>query len=405
MRAVLAFLFSLLLAGSVLAQDLGGLARVDPAASRIGDAGRGAEVELALSQGVPWRIFTLADPDRLVIDFREVDWTGVTAEALLAPGRITALRMGAFRPGWSRLVADLAGPFGVARAGMRVAPDGSGARLSVRLDPMDRAAYDAASGAPRDPRWDLPAATARFRPKPRPEAGAPLVVVLDPGHGGIDPGAEAEGVVEADLMLTLARELRETLRRAGGFEVVLTRDDDSFVSLERRVALAHEARADIFVSLHADIVDQGVARGTTIYTLSASASDKASEALAERHDRDDILAGLDLSGADDLVAGVLMDLDRQENAPRSQSLAEHLVAAIENATGRVNRRALRRAGFSVLKAADIPSVLIECGFLSTEADRTRLTDPDWRAGFVAGVRDGLQAWAIDDAAEAGLRRR
>jgi len=193
--------------------------------------------------------------------------------------------------------------------------------------------------------------------------------------------------------------------RADGFEVALTRDADVFVSLEARVARAQEAEADIFVSLHADALAVGLARGAAIYTLSDSASDAASAALAERHDRDDLLAGIDLSTSDDRVADVLMDIARLDTAPRSSALAEHLVAGIENAVGRVHKRPLRQAGFSVLKAADIPSVLIEVGFLSTPQDLRNLQDPLWRAGLIAGIRDGLQDWARADAAIAPLRRQ
>jgi len=205
-------------------------------------------------------------------------------------------------------------------------------------------------------------------------------------------------------MLTFARELREVLVRAG-FEVVLTREDDVFVSLERRVARAHRARADLFISLHADSLAAGVAHGATVYTLSESASDAASAALAERHNRADLLAGLDLGGTDDVVADVLMDLARLDTQPRAEALARAMVDGIASATGHVNSRPLRSAGFSVLKAADIPSVLLEAGFLSTPEDLERLTDPDWRARLARGVRDGVRAWAAADAAEAALRRR
>ena len=135
------------------------------------------------------------------------------------------------------------------------------------------------------------------------------------------------------------------------------------------------------------------------------ATDEADQALAERHNREDLLAGLDLTGADDVVAGVLFDLARQETAPRAEALAQYVLSGIENATGAVNTRPLRKASFSVLKAADIPSILIEAGFLSTSQDRKNLSDPFWRAGFVAGVRDGIQAWAISDASIADLRRK
>lgn len=229
-------------------------------------------------------------------------------------------------------------------------------------------------------------------------------VVLDPGHGGIDPGAEAGDVNEARLMLTFARELREVLLRAD-FEVVLTREADVFVSLERRIAIAHQVEADLFISLHADSLASGMAHGATVYTLSDSASDAASAALAERHNRADLLAGLDLTGTDDVVADVLMDLARLETQPRADALARAMVGGIRAATGHVNRRPLRSAGFSVLKAADIPSVLLEAGFLSTPEDLKNLKDPAWRTRLAEGVRDGLLAWAEEDAAQAALRRR
>ena len=138
---------------------------------------------------------------------------------------------------------------------------------------------------------------------------------------------------------------------------------------------------------------------------SDDASDAASAALAERHDRDDLLSGLDLSGSDDRVADVLLDLARLDNTPRGVALARHLVDGIRNAVGTVHKRPLRRAGFSVLKAADIPSVLVEVGFLSTAADLDNLQDPIWRAGMAAGIRDGITDWALEDAALARLRRQ
>ena len=386
---------------SAEAQDQSGLARYE--GGGFSDARDGAvELRLDLSQGVPWRIFTLSAPNRLVVDFREVDWQGADSAALDASDRVEALRVGAFRPGWSRLVAELSEPMLLDEAELKVAPLDGRAALSVRLEPGAQADFDAAAGAPHDPRWDLPQASAVA---PEAAGDGPLRVMIDPGHGGIDPGAETEVISEADLMLTFARELREVLLRAGGFEVVLSRDADVFVSLEGRVAAAHAAGADVFVSLHADALDEGIARGAAVYTLAEEASDAASAALAERHDRDDLLAGVDLTGSDDRVAGVLLSLARLDNTPRSQALAEHLLDGIRNATGRVHKRPLRQAGFSVLKAADVPSVLIELGFLSTQGDLKNLTDPVWRAGMAAGIRDGLQAWALEDAALARLRRQ
>ncbi|SHJ91770.1 N-acetylmuramoyl-L-alanine amidase [Shimia gijangensis] len=390
-------LMAIFLAGAALAQDFSGLARIDADKSHLSDARRGGvSLELALSQGVPWRIFQLDDPRRLVLDFREIDWGGFDAALLGDAKGVADLRFGQFRPGWSRMVLDLQDPLVVEKAGMQVSDvDGSGV-LTVELRLAEPAAYAARSGAPFDPRWDLPEPALQASDgKVRPD-WAPIVVVLDPGHGGIDPGAEREGAQEKELMLRFAREIRDTLRRTGGFEVILTRDEDVFVSLERRVSIAHAAGADVFISLHADSLQQGHATGATVYTLSEDASDAASAILAERHDRSDILAGIDLTGADDRVADVLLDLARMETQPRTNLLAKTLVTSMKEASGTLNKKPLRQAGFSVLTAADIPSVLIEVGFLSSKADLERLQDPNWRAVMAGGIRDGLLRWRDED---------
>ena len=394
-------------ASMAVAQDFGALARVDAETSSARDGfwGRSTVIELGLSQGVPWRVYNLDNPRRLVIDFREVDWSGLSADSFDQSEKIEAVRFGSFRPGWSRLVADLSEPMVLDEAGLALDEDGGLAKLSITLSRTDEDAYAAAAGAPHDPRWDLPEPADIEPIGAEPLNGRPLRVLLDPGHGGIDPGAEAGGVNESKLMLMFALELQEALLRSGNFEVFLSRDADVFVSLEGRVAAAQQARADVFLSLHADALKAGSASGATVYILAEEAGDAASEALAERHDRGDILAGIDLTGSDDRVANVLMDLARIDNIPRSKALGQALVDGIRDATGKVHKRPLRQASFSVLKAADIPSALIEVGFLSTQADLDKLTDPAWRAGMANGIRDGLQAWIIEDAALSGLRRQ
>ncbi|MEQ5868902.1 N-acetylmuramoyl-L-alanine amidase [Sagittula sp. NFXS13] len=403
MSRIFAFLFVLVWAVPGLAQEASGLARYEDGGFKDRRFGGGSELRLTLSQGVPWRVFTVADPYRLVVDFREVDWSGVTDRELNASKRVRQVQMGSFRPGWSRLVAELTGPLQVSEASLSVATEGGSAELLLRLEDTDDVSFRARAGVPSDPDWKRPEAKARA-PAPR-AAGAPIVVVLDPGHGGVDPGAQRAGVNEADLMLTFARELRDVLLRSGNYDVVLTRNEDSFVSLERRVALAHEAGADIFISLHADALDSGVAHGASVYTLAEDASDAASAALAERHDRDDLLAGVDLSGSDDKVASILLDMARLDNTPRSQALSTHLVDEIRSELGYVHKDPERQAAFSVLKSADIPSVLIELGFLSSQEDLRSLQDPAWRGGMAAGIRDGLAAWIIEDKALARLRRQ
>lgn len=378
--------------------EFGALARVEGPAS-LTDRQGAVVLDLGLSQGVPWRLFTLDAPWRVVLDFREVDFAALPA-GFDASTAVTSVRTGTFQPGWTRMVLELAGPMAVAEAGLQVAADSGRARLRVVLAPTDATAFAAMAGAPRDPRWDLPEPTLTA-----PKAGdGRLVVVLDPGHGGIDPGAERDGLTEKALMLIFAQELAEELRRAG-FEVVLTRTDDTFVSLEQRVAIAHAVAGDLFLSLHADALSEGQATGATLHLLSESASDAATALLAERHDRDALLSGVDLRGQDDQVAEVLMEMARVETQPRSAALADALIASIGTADLPLNRRPLRYGAFSVLKAADIPSVLIEVGFMSSPRDLANLIQPDWRARMAVALRQGLERWADSDAARSGLVRQ
>lgn len=402
-RAVFSLFFGLL-ACAAQASELSGLARIDMAASKISDTRDGLRVDLVLSQGVPFRVFTLDGPPRLVLDFREVDWSGTDPGRLNRAERAAAVRTGGFRPGWSRMVVDLTGPYAVESANASVDPASGRAVLEVHLSAVDAAAFAAAAGAPPLPGWALPENGLPAVRRARQSGARPLMVVLDPGHGGVDPGAKNGAAREKDLMLTFARELREVLLRADGFDVVLTRDSDSFVSLERRIAIAHQLRADVFISLHADALSEGHAHGATVYTLSDSASDRASAALAERHNRSDILAGVDLSAADDVIADVLIDLARQETHPRAVQLAEAIRLGISEQGLPLHRRPLRQAGFSVLKSPDIPSVLLELGFLSSSRDLKNLSDPHWRVRMAAGIRDALRAWRLADAAAAELVR-
>lgn len=382
------------------AQELTALARVNPAQSEIADGWFGKTyITVALSQGVPFRVFLLDDPARLIVDFREADWSAIAVEKLLPEaGRVGAVRFGAFQPGWSRLVADLTEPMLPSEIGMPVNSSTGAATLEITLAPVDAATFSARAGTPVDPAWTAALTQA---PKPANTTADQFVVVIDPGHGGIDPGAETDGIQEKALMLSFARALQEALRRTGA-EAVLTRDDDIFVALENRVAIAHQMNADVFISLHADNLVQGGAKGATIYTLSDEASDSATEHLAARHDRSDIIAGADLTGADDQVAGVLLDLARQETEPRSKALATVLVAGMTAVGGPMNRHPQRNAGFSVLKSADIPSVLVELGFLSAPRDLANLRDPVWRALMVGAMADAVMKWRDEDAARKPL---
>jgi N-acetylmuramoyl-L-alanine amidase len=396
MRAILAFWAMIWLSFAPLqAQELSAISRMDAAASWVQDSGRGIALRLVLSQPVPWRVRLLDAPPRLVLDTREVDFSQISSVARDA-GRVLDLRAGVFRPGWSRLVLELSGPFEVTQAAMET---GAATAISVTLAPIDAASFAALAAKPEPEGWALPKPA--DVPKIMPRGAGPLVVVLDPGHGGIDPGAERDGQREADLMLTFAREFKESLQRGGDMIVILTRDDDVFVPLETRISIARAAGAHVFISLHADALAEGDATGATLYTLSEDATDLAARALAERHDRDDLLAGVDLTDQDDLIANILMDMARTQTAPKVDRLADALKTAIKAEGLRMHRRPIQSGGFSVLKSPDIPSILIELGFLSSQRDLARLIDPAWRARMSKALQSGLAQWAEAEAALAG----
>ena len=389
----------------VAAQDFSGLARVDMAQSQVHDDGTNLLVDLHLSQTVPYRVFTLDDPRRLVADFREIDWTGVNKAALDNADLASDLRFGVLSPGWSRLVVDLAGPLAVAVAGMSVDANTGQAHLSIRLAPVDSSDFAASSGFPAETGWGRIVGLRPDLTAPESREDSPLVIVIDPGHGGIDPGAERGTVQEAALMLSLGIEVADALNRLGGYRAILTRDADVFVPLETRMSIARAVGADLFISLHADALAEDEARGASVYTLNQEGTDSASQRMAERHERGDLLAGLDLTGHDDRIATVLMDLARAESEPRGLRFADALVRGLRDAGATLNSRPRRDGRLAVLNAADFPSVLVEVGFLSNDHDRGLLQSQDGRAPIVSGVVAAVQAWATDEAARAPLVRQ
>ncbi len=411
-------------AGLARAQEPGPEApvRLDIEASGVTDGWWGRlAVDLALSRPAPWRVAAIDAPPRLVIDLGTADWGSVDVGALDRAEGATGARTEVAEDGWPRLVIDLAGPVTVAEAGMAADADG-GARLSLRLDPAD-GAEAAPAGVPPDgvppdgvppdgvppdevppdevPPDEVPPDGAEGVP---PTGGERLVVAIDPGHGGLDPGAERGGLRESHLMLALGLELSEAAARAG-MVPVLTRSEDVFVPLAARMTVAREAGADVLISLHADALEADAAFGASVYTLSGEAAGDASARMVERHERRDLVAGLDLGGADDAVATALLDLARQDTGPASRRLAQAVVAGLGDEGARVNSRPLREARLAVLDAADFPSVLVEAGFLSDAGDRARLATSEGRRPIVAGLVAALGAWAADEAARAPLRLR
>ena len=392
---------ALLFTGRLGAQELSALARLDPARSAVTAVEGRTEITLGLSQPVAFRSYLLDQPPRLVVDFREVDFASLNPGAFAAAGAVRELRWGPFRPGWSRLVAELSGPQRIAVAAQETDAQ---PLIRIQLEPVAASDFVTREGAAQSALWDLPQPAVVAAPKRRQSGEQPLLIVLDPGHGGIDPGAEIDALSEAVLVLTFARELKEAMARAG-MRVILTREENVFVPLETRITVARAAGADLFLSLHADALEEGIATGATVYLLDEEASDTASQRLAERHDRADLLAGVDLEGHDDAVASVLMDLARTETQPRSVRLAQVLAGAIRAEGLKMHKHPVQGANFSVLKSPDIPSILLELGFMSSEVDRERMNDPQWRERMAAAIVQAVQSWGQADAAEAKLLRQ
>lgn len=357
---------------------------VDPDRSAVRDGWWTLEVDMGLSQITPYRVFILDQPRRLVVDFQDVDFGNIEPLTLLSGDRATAMRFGPLRPGWSRMVVDLAEPLVIAEAGMGRGPEG--ADLRIVLERATDAEFSDSAGAPPDPGWEV---VTGFDPQVAASlaASADFIVVLDPGHGGIDPGAIQGGVKEADLMLVMAAELAVMLNRLDGVRAVLTRDADRFVPLSARMTFARQVGADLFISLHADALEEDEAQGASVYTLSEGGGGQAARRIVERHERGDLLAGVDLDTAGDRVATALMDLARAETGPAGRRFADALVASMRAEGVRLNTRPRREGQFAVLTAADFPSVLIEVGFLSNAADRAVLASAEGRAQIARAIRD------------------
>ena len=374
------WLVTFLLAANLAAAQVS----VDPARTSVRDGWRTLEVVLGFDRITPYRVFTLDDPRRLVVDIEGVSFAALDADDMLSGERAAAVRFGPLRPGWSRMVIDLAEPLVIAEAGMVAADEG--ADLTIVLQRTSPESFVASAGAPPDPGWDV---VTGFDPKVAAELAQSeeFVVVIDPGHGGIDPGANRGGIKEADLMLILAAELAIMLNAEKGLQAVMTRETDVFVPLTARMSFARQVGADFFVSLHADALDQNEVRGASVYTLSADGGTQAAQRSVERHERGDLLAGVDLNATEDRVAAALMDLARAQTGPEGRRIADALVASLEARGVLLNTRPRREAQFSVLAAPDIPSVLVEAGFLSNAQDRAVLATPEGRARIARAIRD------------------
>jgi N-acetylmuramoyl-L-alanine amidase len=334
-----------------------------------------------LSKKVDVHVFALGNPYRVIVDAADVSFQMPPGLGKEQRGLVTAYRYGLFAPGKSRIVIDVSGPFLIDKSFVLEARDDQPARLVIDLVPTDEATFQTKLR-------EVKQASAASTPVPFPEpptrpADAKPIIVLDPGHGGVDPGTSSEsGVTEKEVVLQFAKELRQKLVATGRYEVHLTREDDTFLPLKERVAIAQKKGAGLFLSIHADYFPARIddARGATIYTLSERASDEEARALAAKENFSDAIAGVELpSDSDELVANILIDLAQRETQNRSVVFARSIVGelAAKNKSALHTKR-LRSAGFRVLKAPDVPSVLLELGFLSNPDDEKLLTSAAWR---------------------------
>jgi N-acetylmuramoyl-L-alanine amidase len=328
------------------------------------------------------------------MDMAQVLWRLQGSPPPSAKSVVRAYRYGLFRPGNSRLVMDLNRAV-KPTAPVALAPQGGyGYRVVIDLLPTTQTQFKLAAGWPADLKARETAAeqkssdTARLQAR---SAGGRKIVVLDAGHGGIDTGtSSADGLHEKDLVLDVVQRVKKALQARGRYKVYLTRDDDTYIPLGQRVRIARSYDADLFVSIHADSNPNPSVYGASVYTLSEAGSDKEAAALAAKENQSDIIAGVDLSNEDTPVASILIDLAQRDTMNRSSRFAETAVMQLRNATDILPRQPHRSAAFAVLKAPDVPAVLIELGYLSNASDAGQMGTARWRnsvAEAIAGAID------------------
>jgi N-acetylmuramoyl-L-alanine amidase len=420
---------------------------------RVGKHGLSTRIVVDLDRPVEAKVFTLAGPARLVIDLPEVGWRLPPRPLPSNTGLLSKLRYGLFQPGNSRIVVDLSEPSRVHEAISLPGAAGQPDRLVIDLARATGKAFLQSVAAPPmlvrgsetqivsaqpqvppqaapEPSRSVPEVVAKavtVPEKPQPPAAAPpapqapvfaaansagadarlaslrvptkppvpgfqekRIIVIDPGHGGVDPGAiSVSGIYEKHITLAAARDLKAHLESTGRFKVMLTRDPDNFIRLRGRIERAREMKADLFISLHADTIRNHGVRGLSLYTLSERASDKEAAELAERENKADLIAGIDLTHESAEVTNILIDLAQRETMNQSAKLAALLVDELQDRV-KVLQNPHRFGGFAVLKAPDIPSVLIELGFLSNKDDERALRSKTHRrklAQSIAGAVD------------------
>jgi N-acetylmuramoyl-L-alanine amidase len=385
---------AVLFAGAVLAAGRLVAAPPDsyPVASdvRLGGDETQTRFIVDLSRKIDLHAFTLADPYRVVLDIPEVIFKLPPKAGESGRGLIKAFRFGLMMEGGSRIVLDLVKPVRLDKAFVMDASAGDPARLVLVLVPTDRDSFLRKMALDDKANIKIPS-----KPEPQANNSDPrLVLVLDPGHGGIDTGTRAPGgEMEKDIVLDFVQRLRDRIEKSGKYRVVMTRTDDTFIPLAERVDIARKAQASLFVSIHADALPhrEGDAQGATVYTLSNKASDPEAAKLAEEENRADVIAGVDLKSQPDDVAGILIDLAERETKTFSLQFAHKLVAELKGVT-RLHKDPIKSAGFRVLRAPDVPSVLVELGYVSNKDDLRSLMSNGWRDQTADSVAKAVESY-------------
>ncbi|TCU74945.1 N-acetylmuramoyl-L-alanine amidase [Bradyrhizobium sp. R2.2-H] len=379
-------------------------------AARLAGDGKQTRFILDLDRTITFRTATLADPFRVVVDVPQVNFQLPAGTGSGGRGLIKAFRYGLVMPGGSRIVFDLTGPAKIANSYVVEAANGQPARLVLELEEIERAAFVAS--LPPENRPELRPAIAEAPPATVPakatadaaqqKADDRPVVVIDPGHGGIDNGTQSGGESEKNLVLAFGLALRDKLEKAGKYRVVMTREDDTFIPLNDRTKIARNHKAALFVSIHADALPraEGDAQGATIYTLSDKASDAEAQRLADAENRADAIAGFNLAEEPNDVADILIDLTQRETRTFSNRFARLLMGEMK-ATVRMHKHPLKSAGFRVLKAPDVPSVLVEIGYVSNKGDLEHLVSEGWRSRAVGSMAQAIDGFLTKRMATAG----
>jgi len=365
---------------------------------------------LDLDKAIQFRAFALADPYRVVVDIPQVSFQLPAGTGIAGRGLIKAFRYGLVMPGGSRIVFDLTGPAKIAKAYVLEASNGQPPRLVLELEEVDRTTFVQSLAADSRPELKpaIADATAAIPTEPavasRPAASADSrpVIVIDPGHGGLDNGTQSGTENEKTLVLGFGLALRDRIEKSGKYRVVMTRTDDTFIPLADRVKIARNQSAALFVSIHADALPrhEGDAQGATIYTLSDRGSDAEAERLAEAENKADAIGGVNLTDEPTDVADILIDLTQRETRTFSNRFARILMGEMKTAA-RMHKNPLKSAAFKVLKAPDIPSVLVELGYVSNKTDMENLLSDNWRSRTAGAMAQAIDAFFAKRLATAG----